>query len=172
MNEQLKKGMKVEMLPGMDQVYPHVNPLSHGLVRAVKEDEFGFQKVYIEWDKEHWRYAGEEDRWTFATHFRPIEGEDLVQIDDEPILLKDESSIRIPTSEEYEKMEEYLDALMVACDKASESDGFYLVTLKRENDFIRLEILGATVDEELMYLSGPDLFKFIEQELREEKEEE
>jgi hypothetical protein len=29
--------------------------------------------VYIEWDKDHWAYNGEPDRWAFESHFDPVE---------------------------------------------------------------------------------------------------
>jgi hypothetical protein len=45
-----------------------------GAVATVKrtKTEDGFQMVFIEWDPEHWTYAGERDMWTFANHFEAV----------------------------------------------------------------------------------------------------
>src|SRR3954463_12981755 len=65
-------GAKVELLPGCEDVYSRAVSASQGVVRKRQFDEAGFPLVYIEWDKEHWRFNEEEDGWTFASHFKVI----------------------------------------------------------------------------------------------------
>jgi BMFP domain-containing protein YqiC len=56
---------------GSDNYYPSATSGSEGWVRKQSYD-YGFPMVYIEWDKEHWAYNGEQDQWTFENHFNPI----------------------------------------------------------------------------------------------------
>jgi hypothetical protein len=72
-----------------------------------------------------------------------------------------------PTEIDEEIVAGYLDTLMNACDRASESDAFYFITLKRdEQNRVLFEVMGATIDDDLMDLSTAEVFKFIEGEMR------
>jgi hypothetical protein len=56
---------------GCDGYYPWATSGSEGWVRKQSFDH-GFPMIYVEWDKEHWTYNGEQDQWTFENHFYPI----------------------------------------------------------------------------------------------------
>lgn len=157
----LRIGQEVELAPGMETVYVRGAAGMRGTILGITEDPDGFELVYIEWDKGHWRYNGEEDDWTYALHFRPVGTERPhlgPEVDDIPT---------VPNIVPSEEEETYIDSIMAACDKASEADGFYFVTLKRdEEDRIVLEILHAAIDADLNSLSGADVFSFLEHEMR------
>src|SRR5881628_1363731 len=60
---------RVALKDGADNVYIYALAGTEGWVRGFKTDAEGFELVKIEWDKEHWRYNGQPDGWTFADHF-------------------------------------------------------------------------------------------------------
>lgn len=157
-------GQRVELAPGMETVYPNAMAGMRGVIRGFVDDEFGFDRCYIEWDKDHWRYDGEKDLWTYTSHFQPA------QMDgDHDLLSAEEHEIpnSVPSAPEPDRGEEYINRIMEACDRAAESDGFYFVTLKRdEENRISLEIISAASDEYLLSLSGADVFQFVEREMR------
>jgi hypothetical protein len=67
---------------GQDQLYMAACAGSPGWVRKHDHDKIGWPMVFIEWDKEHWSYNGEEDRWAFEAHFEPVE--DKMSTEDQP----------------------------------------------------------------------------------------
>lgn len=111
-------GADVELCTGFDQVYSKAAAGARGIVRGIKTDEDGFQLVYVEWDTEHFLYAGQSDGWTFASHFRLFSESDLIC--DAPA----------DYNEEEQAQEEYIDAIMDAFDEAAESQGFILVAIR------------------------------------------
>jgi hypothetical protein len=58
---------------GEDQLYSAACAGSPGWIRKHDHDKVGWPMVWIEWDKEHWSYNGEEDRWAIEAHFEPVE---------------------------------------------------------------------------------------------------
>lgn len=161
----IHEGDKVELLAGKESVYPRALLNSRGTVHRTKVDEDGFEQVYVVWDREEWRYNGEKDGWTFADHFRVIEEAEILPTAEELDVP--------PTIDSYDEavVAEYLDTLMLACDKASESDAFFFVMLKRdEQDRVHFEVMGASIDDDLMNLSVAEVFKFVEGEMRRREE--
>lgn len=70
----LKPNQRVKLKDGMDHFYAHARVGAEGIVRAVDHDHLGFPHALIEWDENHWTYEGEQNGWTFQTHFEPVEG--------------------------------------------------------------------------------------------------
>jgi hypothetical protein len=52
---------------------------NEGVIRKVREDQFGLPQVYIEWDKNHWSYNGAPDGWTFEEHFDVVESKSMAK---------------------------------------------------------------------------------------------
>jgi hypothetical protein len=50
-------------------------PGNEGWIRRHHAEEYGFQRVLIEWDKDHWSYNGAENGWTWENHFELVEDE-------------------------------------------------------------------------------------------------
>lgn len=48
-------------------------PGNEGWVREHKAEKYGYQQVFIEWDKNHWAYNGAPDGWTWEGHFEQAE---------------------------------------------------------------------------------------------------
>lgn len=127
---------KVELLPGCDEVYRYAVAGSQGTVRDTREDEFGFSMVWIQWDRDHWRYNNEPDGWTFASHFRAIEDPDPVaeQVAKAQQRRDDERCEHCghEHNPEVREAEKYLNAVEQAMMNAVESDGFLLITLTED----------------------------------------
>lgn len=46
---------------------------NEGWIRKRKRDKYGYPQVFIQWDKDHWAYNGQEDGWTWEGHFEAVE---------------------------------------------------------------------------------------------------
>lgn len=60
-------------MDGQDALYPFAGAGSPGWVRKQQHDRLGYPQVFIEWDKNHWSYNGEPDKWAMEAHFEPLE---------------------------------------------------------------------------------------------------
>lgn len=54
-------------------MYPMARVYNEGFVRQQQHDHLGYPLIYVEWDKDHWAYSGEEDCWVLEAHFDPVE---------------------------------------------------------------------------------------------------
>lgn len=110
------RGHRIELLPAMQHLYEDAIAGSRGWAKDVKVDDLGFPLVYIEWDRDHWKYQGQEDGWTFQSHFRII-------------------GYREPEGvlADFSEKQDYLDTIMDAANLAADSDGFMILTLKVDN---------------------------------------
>ena len=119
-------GDKIELKPEMQRFYDAVSPGMRGLATKTKVDGYGFPLVFVDWDKDHWKYAGENDGWTFQSHFNVIGHEPLPT----PVE-KDEGLEKV--------FEDYYEAIMDAANAAAESDGCIIMTVNLENGLPQFE---------------------------------
>jgi hypothetical protein len=63
----------VELKGDVADIYARAYPGSKAIVRKGRIDEDGFSLVYVEWDKDDWRYNGQTDGWTYTNHFKYLE---------------------------------------------------------------------------------------------------
>lgn len=133
-------GDRVSLRGQYEVVYQAAYAGSEGWVRDTKVDDDGFEMVYVEWDKNHWRYAGEIDIWTFASHFRVIP-------DPEPLPAPKESEPapvpepepehplcldcghRHPAALDDARWNDYFSTLSEGAEKAADADNFILITV-------------------------------------------
>lgn len=124
-------------------VYNLTEPGQHGWVRDRLVDEFGFAKVFIEWDKSDGLYKGEPDGWTYESHFALVtEDQNTVQ-GEEPCpecggFHRDASGM----------IEKFLDELHAGIDAALGADGFILITVREDRD-----------DEQRLSIFAPQIFQ-------------
>jgi hypothetical protein len=142
MNE-IPVNAKVELLPGRDEVYQFAQSGSRGWARKTTVDELGFPMIYVEWDKDHWKYNGEEDGWTFESHFKMIEepptppasvATELIQ---QAQARRDEERCQHCGEEhgaDVQKASEFLAILEKATQAAAAAEGFFVVTISPEYD--------------------------------------
>src|SRR5690349_24834514 len=64
---------------GEDALYAFACAGSEGWVRKLDHDSMGYPMVFIEWDKDHWAYNGEPDKWAFEAHFDKIEDNTMAE---------------------------------------------------------------------------------------------
>jgi hypothetical protein len=120
-------------------------PGNEGIVKGTDREQFGYPRVYVEWDKNHWAYNGAPNGWTWQDHFELIEGSDMSQKDevDYEALLREfterlgMASKREPEEEipEDDSSEEAVfdDTLEKAFEDAATSKAFVVVTLNEED---------------------------------------
>lgn len=118
---------RVALKDGADNVYSLALSGTEGWVRDHRVDDDGFEMVAIEWDPDHWRYNGQPDGWTFASHFRVVGPPEPPT--NEPVF-EDDDELPEPGPTD-EQIEEYVDAITDAMDAASESEGFFMLTIRR-----------------------------------------
>jgi hypothetical protein len=125
-------GSRVELLSDKEKVYKLAVGGSQGVVTDTKVDE-GFPMVYVEWDKDHWRYEGEPDCWTFESHFKVLENGLFKALDSKEDFLK-EIIERAQEREDFddERIDRFIDRLDEAINLLAESDGFLLISAKKE----------------------------------------
>lgn len=116
---------RVALKNGVEDVYALAVPGTEGWVRDHKIDDDGFAMVAIEWDKDHWRFNGQPDGWTFADHFKVIGTPDPPM--EQGSMSDDELLDPRPSDEQIEM---YIDTISDAMDTAAESDGFFMLAVR------------------------------------------
>lgn len=161
-------------------MYPAARDLNEGWVRNRKRDEFGYPAIYVEWDRDHWAYSGEEDGWTMEAHFDKVEEsmqneEGNLPAPDEPIfqalikaikeeLQKDNEDNIDKTQGEPESVEdrsEYEAAVEEAMQAAHDGIGFVIV-VANSMAIDKDEVIVPTV---LSYSTRPDAEALLEAQL-------
>lgn len=64
---------RVRIKSSVTHMYPEARAYNEGWVRDHMHDHLGYPLIFIEWDKDHWAYSGEEDRWVMESHFDLVE---------------------------------------------------------------------------------------------------
>lgn len=154
---------RVALKPGADSVYQLAVAGTEGWVRDHKVDDAGFDMVKVEWDKDHWRYNGQPDGWTFAEHFKiigpPAEPKPK-ELDIEVTFEQKEDEIAQLSDVSDDEIEQYIDQLSEATEAASEGEAFLTITIRKmpnpenPNETIYLPSIfqGATSKEAGMLL--------------------
>lgn len=126
-------GTQVELLPNCADVYKRAVAGSVGVVKDKKIDE-GFEMVFIEWDKDHWRYQGEPDGWTFEVHFQPTEKVGLFGALEDPEQFTSQLAEKIKDEgvDDERVVDAYLDKLNEVVSLLSEADGFIVLAARQE----------------------------------------
>jgi hypothetical protein len=147
---------------GQDSFYPFAMAGSPAWIRKQDHDDLGYPVVFVEWDKEHWSYNGEEDRWTMESHFEPIDPEEIEESEDMPEnqlpeelanLFKQflESQGVMPKSEDNEAPsseaidQKYETALDEGVEFAKSADAFIILAIKKEGNDPREMVFSPAV---------------------------
>jgi hypothetical protein len=132
---QIEVGQRVELLPDYDQVYKKAVGGAQGYVRDKERDEDGFDTVRIEWDKEHPRYTGQPDGWSFEHHFVPVYETTIFNaVEDPKILAKrmiEKAQEQLGEEDAEKATEQYIEQLNAVVNLLAESDGFILIATKQ-----------------------------------------
>lgn len=168
-------GSRVALKDGFDNVYLSAVAGSEGCVRARKEDEDGFPLIFIEWDKEHWRYNNQVDGWTFESHFKVLEEGD--EQAEERATHEFLQKLKGMSHVHLDDIEGYLDELANAMEIASEGEGFILITVNRHKlpgatalvpeiftHFMSMEA-GLLLDAQLAHVAATNYQEMIQSEL-------
>lgn len=142
-----RKGQRVRLRYDCSDVYRRAFGGSEGIVRANKYDETGhFPMVYVHWDKDHWSYNGEDDLWTFESHFDLVEEVMADKFDEFLSGLTNfiESYQNAPDDDDIEEFDDELDEdnphgsdyegiVDQAADFARDCEAFILVAVSRQD---------------------------------------
>lgn len=159
----LKTNQRVRLkADGQDALYPMACAGSEGWIRKQDTDPHGYPMVYIEWDKNHWAYNGEQDRWTFEAHFDPVEENNMSDQQgstpppefvnfmstlwqqfqasqqeqpkaEEPPPLNETEAEKDEHTGPLASDEQFAEAITKSLEIAKNSDGFILITVDRES---------------------------------------
>lgn len=124
-------GAKVRLLPNFDEVYQLAYVGSLATIKDFMIDEYGYPKVWVEWDQDDWRFNNEPDQWTYPEHFEVIRppvsieqmARNVVREISEPCPHCGESHPQDP------EIAKYMDTITEAFDDASGSEAFLLVAI-------------------------------------------
>jgi hypothetical protein len=79
-----RKGQRIKLKStGEDALYAFAAAGSPGWVRRKDFDNMGYPTIYVEWDKDHWSYNKEPDKWALEAHFEPDEESDMAAGDED-----------------------------------------------------------------------------------------
>lgn len=145
-------GSRVRLLDPYDAVYPRAFVGSEGDVAYSEKDEYGFERIYVVWDKEHPRYNGERDMWTFANHFDVIEQPDrsvVEEIVDNAMNKKTETcpSCGQAHDPKGDRINEYLEILGSGHEKAATGQGFFIATVNDDGQGAKVYIYADSFDD-------------------------
>jgi hypothetical protein len=118
-------GAKVQLKHEFGDVYVRAWGGSIGWIKDTKTDQYGFDRVFITWDKNDWRWNNAVDGWTYASHFTLLEL---------PTPTKKPSRRKIPLvvpPEPDSEMDEYMAELQKAMEAIAGSEGFAIFVAKR-----------------------------------------
>lgn len=137
MDDRIPINSKVELKPGMESVYQDAAPGAQGYIRDHKTDADGFELVLVEWEKNHWKYAGQPDGWTFASHFevigepdgeyRNVEGH-LADLDE----LLDPEAETVSFEDKLTSPDDYLQELNRAMEDMMDTEAFIIIAISEQ----------------------------------------
>lgn len=130
----LEIGQRVELIPGREGVYKSAVAGSQGVIKHRKVDDEGFPMVFVEWDKSHWRYAGEDDGWTYESHLRPLKGVEFFSVLENREEFLAEMFTRIDDADSPEYADAFLKNMNAAITLLADCDGFFVLGMKQEPD--------------------------------------
>jgi hypothetical protein len=127
-------GSIVELQPGRDNVYTAAHAGATAVVKERKVDSHGYPMIFVEWDKDNWRHGGEEDGWTFESHFEVIETPedkvlDVTQQVTEAQTRRDAERCDSCGLVHEDEAEDYMNTIMDAFDEVSGSEGFIVISV-------------------------------------------
>lgn len=64
---------KVRIKGSVTHMYQNARVYNEAWVRHRDHDHLGYPLIYVEWDKDHWAYSGEDDGWVPEEHFELVE---------------------------------------------------------------------------------------------------
>ena len=156
----LKREQRVRLKDGFDSMYQIARSGAQGIVKAVEYDPFGFPCALIQWDSDHWTYDGEQDGWTFQSHFELVEDSSMTEEPDPELIKRLYQAIKAEIQAEQmqdkqpgvdEHFPQAREAAVDALDAGLES--FIVITVKRGLD---AEDGSITLDPQIVSYSSSE----------------
>jgi hypothetical protein len=143
----------VELRPGLEDLYSGAKAGWRGVVKGHKVDE-GYDLIYIEWDRDYWRYdptVDQPDGWTYPSHFEVVDqlAATPEQFAAEMIHRAEHDAERGMACEhcrtKHEPRDEYLEVLHDAAAQAAQGEGFALFFVQREDEGDNFRVYPSVV---------------------------
>lgn len=130
----------VELTTEAESLYQKASAPARALVKQCQVDEYGFDKIYVEWDRDYWRHNGESDKWAYASHFNVVKYPTLEDEEDEYI-----ADFFVPDEEDAKLQSAIESAALIA----STGEGFMLISLERDQkgELYPKIVIGSSSDE-------------------------
>lgn len=77
---------RVRIKDSVTHMYPMARAFSEAVVKKRMHDPLGYPMIFVEWDKDHWAYSGEENGWAFEAHFDRVEETEMAEEKGKPDL--------------------------------------------------------------------------------------
>jgi hypothetical protein len=138
-----KRGDRVRIKDDVTHMYQMARVYNEAIVKKITHDHLGYPAIYVEWDRDHWAYSGEEDGWVLEAHFDLVE-EDMPDNNEEFIqgladLLNQWQSNREPDKtpaldpRSDKPYDDSYEGLLAAAEKdAREGEAFIVIVAKTE----------------------------------------
>lgn len=140
---------RVRIKDYVTHMYPDARVYNEAIVRARQHDQMGYPVIFIEWDKDHWAYSGEQDRWVLEAHFDLVEDQmaedkkldDLLNgLSDLVANFRDKDSDEVKSEDKAPSRDprptkelSYVEILAEAMEDAEQGDAFIVLVAKPEN---------------------------------------
>jgi hypothetical protein len=170
MSDTLQPGDEIELVPGFDHLY-NPDPLEGHLegayvgcratIKDKREDEVGYPHIFVEWDKDDWRYHGMPDGWTYENHFRKVPKRITEKQDNSDLIIRDyvkraqeqvaREDDRCQSCGEIhsERQVEFIEGLVGAEDKILRSDAYLIMTFTPTGDNTEVFQTAGALSEEM-----------------------
>lgn len=154
------KDQRVRLRDGVDPNFYGGMSVTGGegwIRKLTREEKFGFPKVYIEWDKDHWAYNGAQDTWTWEGHFETA-GEIMAEDNEyEEFLAWKEfkKQQKNPPSQDIESSKESFDEEILGMIENKEDLGFLTTLEKAMNGLTEAEAFVVVAVQRKKHPSVP-----------------
>lgn len=115
-------GSKVQLKFDYGDVYTRAWGGSLGYVRDTKIDDYGFEKIFVEWDHSDWRYNSQQNGWTYVEHF---------SLKEPPPAVTKKPAKRGKMLSIDPKLDAFMEELQRGIEAASGSEGFAIFIARR-----------------------------------------
>lgn len=132
----LKRDQRVKLKDGFDAMYQVARSGAQGIVKEVEYDPYGFPCALVQWDTDHWTYEGEQDGWTFQSHFELVKDSSMTEEPDAELMRRLYHAVKAEIEAEQDKQsgfdERYPEARAAAVEALdSGTESFIIITVKR-----------------------------------------
>jgi hypothetical protein len=131
---------RVRIKGDVTHMYPAARAYGEARVKGKRHDDLGYPLIFVEWDKDHWAYSGEEDGWTLEAHFDLVEDQmeekDLVKALSDLVKKferkEEPEEVNVENIDDPDDEPSYDEMLEAALEDARDGEGFVVFVARKE----------------------------------------